>query len=90
MSKIPEIIENCDLVMIDIDHSGVTEKEIMNELRKANYKGLVLLDDIFLNDEMKKFYAEIPEKKIDVTKVGHWSGTAIVVFDESKFEVTME
>jgi hypothetical protein len=90
MSDIEELVKECDLVVIDIDHTGVTETQIMEELRKVGYKGLVFLDDINLNEEMRKFWAAIPEKKIDVSAVGHWSGSGIVIFDPTLYEVEIE
>jgi predicted O-methyltransferase YrrM len=89
MNDFEEIVKGTDLIMIDIDHSGVTEAEIMDILRKQGYKGLVLLDDINLNDEMRKFWASIPEKKLDITSVGHWSGTGLVIMDPTRFTVTL-
>lgn len=90
IGDIPEIVEDCDLVFLDIDHTGVTERVIMDALRRAGYKGLVLIDDTNLNDEMRQFYAEIPEKKLDVSGVGHWSGSGLVVMDPTRFEVVLE
>jgi predicted O-methyltransferase YrrM len=85
-----EIIKDCSLVFLDIDHTGVTERIIMDALRKVGYKGLVLIDDTKLNDEMKSFYADIPEKKMDISDVGHWSGSGLVIMDPSVFEVVVE
>ncbi len=80
-----------DFIVLDIDpHNGIEETKILNELRIHGYKGLVLLDDINLNDDMKSFWNNIPEKKLDVTKYGHWSGTGIVIFDPSKFSFQLE
>ena len=87
MSDFNDIIKDTDFILIDIDHTGATEKEIMNILRDVGYKGLVMLDDIGLNEDMKKFWDEIPEKKIDISSVGHWSRTGLVIFDPSKFDV---
>lgn len=87
MSDFSEIIKDTDLIMIDIDHTGATETEIMNVLRKKQYKGLVLLDDINLNDEMREFWKAIPEKKVDISDVGHWSGTGLVIMDPSRFSL---
>lgn len=90
ISDLPEIVKDSDLVMIDIDHTGATEIEIMDILRKCNYKGLVLIDDIGLNDEMKKFWDEIPEKKLDISKYAHWSLSGLVIFDPTRFEIILE
>lgn len=77
-----------NLVIIDIDpHDGYEELLILNALRKHKYTGLVLLSDIFLNDEMKAFWNSIPEQKHDVTRFGHWSGTGVVAFDPSNIDI---
>jgi predicted O-methyltransferase YrrM len=90
MSDIPEIIKDCEFILIDIDHTGATERIIMAELRKAGYKGLVMIDDIKLNQEMVDFYNEIPEKKIDISSVSHWSGSAIIIMDPSRYDIQIE
>jgi hypothetical protein len=82
-------IIDTDLIMIDIDHNGNNELNILDTLRKANYKGLVLLDDIGLNEEMIKLWNDIPEKKIDISSVGHWSKTGLVIFDPSRFDIIL-
>ena len=79
-----ETILQSNLVMLDIDpHDGVEEVVILDALRKAGYQGLVVMDDIHLNGNMKRMWESIPEKKHDVTRLGHWSGTAIIVFGET-------
>lgn len=78
------------LILLDIDHNGKNELDILNALRAANYKGLVMLDDIGLNDEMKALWQGIPEKKIDVSIVGHFSLSGIVIFDPTKFDIVLE
>ncbi len=84
-----DTIIDTSLVMIDIDHEGNNELDILNALRKANYKGLILLDDIYLNNEMKQLWNDIPEKKIDISEYGHYSGTGIVIMDASLFEIIL-
>lgn len=89
MDDLADLVKDCDLVMIDIDHTGQTERTIMERLREIKYTGLVFLDDTRLNPEMQRFYNDIPEVKVDVTAVGHWSGSAIVVFDPTRFSVVL-
>lgn len=90
MDHIDNMIKDCDLIVIDIDHSGTTEKSILDSLRTKKYQGLVLLDDTNLNQEMKNFVESIPEKVIDITAYGHWSGTHLVVFNPKKFNIILE
>ena len=74
-------IKESQLIMLDTFHDGVFEKEFFDALVRIGYKGLLVCDDIHLNTEMKLFWESISLPKIDVTSVGHWSGTGIVMFD---------
>ena len=87
-----EFIKNVKVILIDIDHYGKNEENILQKLRDLNYSGVILLDDIHHPDakmkvEMEKLWNNIPEEKFDVTKYGHHSGTGIVLFNtKSVFE----
>lgn len=70
----------CKLIVLDIDpHDGIQERQFLRYLRRMDYGGLVLCDDIHLPN-MKAFWEEIVQDKIDVTEVGHSTGTGIVNF----------
>ena len=63
------------------------EVAFLEKLHGAGYKGLVLLDDMRLNREMKKFWAVACNfaarhgyKAHDLTRVGHYSGTGAIDF----------
>jgi len=86
--KLENILENNDelmlsapFIMLDTDHDGPFEDAFYAHLKKINYKGLLFLDDINLNDPMKTFWAGITEEKYELTSKAHWSGTGIVVFE---------
>lgn len=68
------------LIFLDIDHCGNSESNFLDRLRKLGWSGLVVCDDIILNDEMRDFWAKIPEPKIDLTSVFHKHGTGIINF----------
>lgn len=72
-----------ELVFCDIaPHDGGQERRLLEELIKADYKGLLLLDDIHQFTGMRDLWNSIPEKKrIDLTTYGHWSGTGAVLMD---------
>lgn len=72
---------NCPLIFLDVDHDGTYENIFYEHLKNINWKGILILDDIHLNDEMKNFWNRIEEKKYDITNIGHWSGTGLVVFE---------
>lgn len=49
-----------------------------NGVKHNNYKGLVVWDDIFLNQDMIDIWNSIPnDEKVDITKYGHFSGTGL-------------
>jgi predicted O-methyltransferase YrrM len=74
-------LASADVIIIDVDpHDGIQEQEMLEKLREVGFRGLMILDDINLNDAMKKFWTNITEKKVEATKYGHWSGTGLVMF----------
>lgn len=78
--KIQENILKCPFIFLDIDHMYNNEIWIYNFLIKNDWKGLMICDDIYLCDEMKRFWNEISHPKIDITQYGHFSGTGAVIF----------
>jgi hypothetical protein len=68
-------------VFLDVNHDGIYENIFYNKLKELNWKGILLLDDIHLNEEMKTFWNNIEYQKHDITSIGHWSGTGIVLFN---------
>jgi predicted O-methyltransferase YrrM len=75
-------IKYASVIMLDIDpHDGIQEKNFINLLEKVNYKGIIVCDDINLNDAMRSWWSSVKQKKMDVTVYGHFSGTGIIIFD---------
>lgn len=70
-------IFKADLILIDIDHSGVREREILNYLK--GYKGVIILDDIHHFKQLNVLWNELDG--IDLTEYGHWSGTGMIRFN---------
>lgn len=78
-----DVLSEAKLIVLDVDpHDGIQERDMFDKLRSVGFKGVVILDDIKLNDGMKSFWSDIPERKQDVTAYGHWSGTGIVYFSD--------
>jgi hypothetical protein len=70
-------------IFMDIDpHEGGREYEFYTWLKEKQYNGFVIFDDIWYFKPMRdNFWYKIPHhEKIDITHVGHWSGTGIVRF----------
>ena len=75
-----DMILSSPFIMLDTAHDGSFERKLHSHLQNINWKGLLLLDDIYLNNEMKEYWQSITEDKYDVSKYGHWSGTGLVYF----------
>lgn len=79
-----------DFICLDIAHDTITEQEILTTLQHHQYKGLLFLDDIKYSQKMFDWWNSIELPKYDLSDVGHWSGSGLVVFDTSKFNVVVE
>jgi predicted O-methyltransferase YrrM len=85
-----EVLSQAKIIVFDVDpHDGLQEAETLTTLRTLGFSGIVILDDINLNDEMKTLWDSTPETKYDVTAYGHWSGTGIICFSP-EYTFTLE
>jgi hypothetical protein len=76
--KYKDIILNSKYILLDTFHDGTFELEFLKHLENIKYTGILILDDIFLNEEMKLFWDGIPHPKKNLTHLGHSTGTGIV------------
>lgn len=95
-----EHLLSADLIFIDVDpHEGIVEYDMLLWLKENNFKGLILFDDIHLGpghmgitsgNSMQQFWDKIDNQyKLDLTSVGHWSGTGLVSFCFDQYEICM-
>jgi hypothetical protein len=77
-SKYDNILLSAKFILLDTFHDGSFEQEFLNYLKSINYSGVLILDDIYLNNEMRFFWENINEDKLDITNIGHSSGTGVV------------
>ena len=70
------------LIMLDTNHDGNFENQFFQFLRNNHYDGFLFLDDIHLNDAMIRFWNSITEPKVDLTDIGHFSGSGLVDFSK--------
>ncbi len=83
----PEVMDEiakAEFISFDIQHEGPDEHYFYNELIRRNWQGIMLVDDITLNDPMREFWASITHRKYDVTSYGHGenrSGSGLVIFN---------
>jgi len=87
-TKYLSIFLNAPFIYLDIAHDGIWENIVLELLIKNNYKGIMLMDDIFQFPEMKKIWDNLMFNKVDLTKYGHWSGTGLIDFsNQIQFEL---
>ena len=90
LDDVPSLLP-APLIILDVDpHDGVQEIDIIQALINHNYKGVVICDDIKLNDGMKRFWEWVPLKKVDITAFGHLTGTGAIVFDPAIHDLVVE
>ena len=73
-----EYFLNSSLILLDTLHDGTFERKFFDYLIKIKWEGLLVCDDIHLNQQMKQFWESISRTKYDVTKYGHVTGTGFV------------
>lgn len=76
-----ELVLESKYILLDTYHDGTFEKVFYDYLKEINYKGFLLLDDINLNQEMISFWNQIDLPKIDISSLGHITGTGVVTFN---------
>ena len=77
-------------VMLDTFHQPDTvpfEREFFQRMIDIGFKGILALDDIHLNSEMKQWWKEVEDgaerggyHTYDISEIGHYSGTGLVDF----------
>lgn len=68
------------IIFVDTFHEGIVERAVYDFLKSKNWKGILIYDDIYYNEPMRKFWESLPEPKIDATNIGHSPGTGIIEF----------
>ena len=79
-------LEKIKIIMIDTEHTGDEEIIMINKLNERKFSGIIILDDIHhpnpeFTQLMENLWKNIPFKKYDVTKYGHYSGTGIILLN---------
>ena len=84
--KIQSVLLKSKVIFLDIDHLYTNEIWVYNFLKNNKWTGLLICDDIHMNDEMKKFWKEVDLPTIDLTQYGHVTGTGCVFFGNTDIE----
>ena len=76
----PAVVKSASFILIDTYHNGDFEQEFINFINDIDYKGLVMFDDIHLNQPMEKVWKSINKDKYDLTNIGHSTGTGLAIW----------
>ena len=73
--------DNFDLILLDIDHSGHSEKKILDKINQSKFSGILIMDDINYNKfkELKVVWSKIERPK-RILEYAHHSGTGIISY----------
>lgn len=83
-----EVLLNADCIVYDIaPHNGTDEFGFYEYMKMIGYGGIAIFDDIHLNPSMDNFWNKIDLQKIDLTELGHSSGTGAVFFGNERIIV---
>ena len=88
-NKYKELILSCPFILLDVDpHDGGNELIWYEYLKKIDYKGFVICDDIWYFKEMRdNFWYNISHvERYDLTHLGHWSGTGVINFNRDTYK----
>lgn len=76
------------LIFYDANHNGKTEQDFLDKLIELKWKGVIVFDDIYFNENMQKFWNNISLTKEDWSDIGHSGescgilcGTGVVFFE---------
>ncbi len=73
-----DLLDKASLILFDTSHDGLQEIEFIKAIGNSNFSGMLIFDDINFNFEMQEFWAGIKDPKLDLTTIGHASGTGLV------------
>ncbi len=91
--KYVDLLLKAALIVVDVEpHEGTRELEFYTFMRKQQYQGMLLFDDICYFSGMRDvFWKNVSEEdKYDITNMGHWSGTGIVSFRSLDVQTTIK
>ncbi len=77
-----EIFKNADLIFCDAPKDGIFEKKVLQNLQNLGIKdGTILFFDDIRQWNMLKIWSDIKMPKLDITSIGHFTGSGIIEWD---------
>ena len=83
--KYAAVLREADMIFVDAAKDGYLEQRLLDHFAEIGLKdrALIVLDDIRFW-QMLTIWRGITHPKLDLTSVGHWSGTGIVEWRSGK------
>jgi hypothetical protein len=79
-----ETFKKSKLIFLDLDpQDSVQENKFIELMESIEYDGIIVADDIVWFPRMQFWWNNLTQKKYDVTKFGHGSGTGIIDFSKN-------
>jgi hypothetical protein len=75
-----EIIKSAKVILLDIVHDGIAEKQFSDKLEAIGYTGYVFCDDVFSLHHPKctEWFAGLKIEKYNLTETGGHNGTGLL------------
>jgi predicted O-methyltransferase YrrM len=74
-----DLLKKAKIICLDVDpHDGIKEPDFLKIIIESGFKGIIVCDDINLNNNMKNWWNSVTLEKYDISKYGHWSGTGLI------------
>lgn len=80
-----DVLREAELIFVDAKHDGAQEERFVSGFEEVGLAAgpVVVFDDIRLW-RMLSFWARLRRPKLDITSLGHWSGTGLVDYADSR------
>jgi hypothetical protein len=79
-----DLLLNSDLILLDTAHDGVFESHFLKHLKDKKYSGVVIMDDVNIFPVLLDLAKQLQERGVvelvDLTNIGHFSGTLALLF----------
>lgn len=85
-----DLIQQCPLIFLDVDpHDGVIETQFIQRCRDFGFQGWIVADDTRQDmfPALSSVLSGLPERKLDITSLGHFSGTTLICFNNQPVEI---
>ena len=84
-----DVIKSAKIILLDIAHDGWQERKFTDMLKRIDYKGILICDDIHcpFYPQMEPWWNSLDGEKYDITDIGHMWGTGLINYGSEKIEI---